>query len=86
MSICGGAIYSFNSSLLLFDGRSTVTFTDNTAEYGGAVYAVSHSVVLIDGNTTVTFSNNSASEFGGAVNCNQHCNVSVYWNFDSDVH
>ena len=65
---CGGAIYSFSSSVIIFEGDSNVTFNNNKAEeQGGAVYLTSQSVTFFIGNSQVVFESNEASLNGGAI-------------------
>ena len=56
----GGAIHSGGNSYVLFNGSSTVEFSDNTAEYGGAIFTNDHCNVTFSDNSTVTFTNNNA--------------------------
>ncbi|XP_065896048.1 probable outer membrane protein pmp20 [Dysidea avara] len=63
----GGGIYS-NSSTVTFDGKSNVSFSDNSVtRSGGALYQIK-SGVFFRGNSKVTFTNNSAAnKIGGAI-------------------
>ena len=69
----GGALYSSNSSITMKQ-KSTVSFTNNSAENGGAVF-ISASILLVSGYSNVTFANNTAGEDGGAIYFNNQINV-----------
>ena len=62
----GGGIYS-TSSTVKFDGKSTVSFSDNSAVYSGGVIYQINSKVFFSGNSNETFTSNSATnDYGGA--------------------
>ena len=65
---CGGAIYSFSGTVIIFEGDSNVMFNNNKAkEQGGAVYLTSQSFIFFMGNSQVVFVSNEASLSGGAI-------------------
>ena len=65
----GGALYTFNNSVFLFQGHSRILFYNNTCKhngYGGAYFVANSSVAIMEGNSKITFHNNKA-DFGGAI-------------------
>ena len=69
----GGAIYS-SKSIITTKQKSTIVFTNNTAENGGAIF-VSAATLLLTEYTNVTFVNNTAGQDGGAVHFNDRTNA-----------
>ena len=70
----GGALYSDNSSITVKQ-KSTITFTNNSAENGGAVFATA-STLLVSEYSNVTFYMNNAERDGGAIYFNDQINTS----------
>ena len=70
----GGAINSYESNYIYFEGNSNATFNNNTAYNGGAVYTYNTSVSF-KGFSTVLFGNNIA-DYGGAINSYDGNNIS----------
>ena len=77
----GGAIFGFPNNEALFDEYSIITFAENTAKHGGAVsWHLAH--MSFQGNSTIIFKKNKATTgFGGAVLCNNNCDLL----FDGDT-
>ena len=73
----GGAIHSDTNSRLSFDNVSTTIFTENTADQqGGALVVYVNSKISFLGNSTIIFKKNKVTtHVGGAVCCNDHCNI-----------
>ena len=61
----GGAISFLESSNILFQNNSTVTFTSNKAVRGGAIHSINSSIIFE--NTIVNFNKNLAKQHGGAI-------------------
>ena len=73
----GGVVYAINSTICT-NGSSTLTFSNNNAEYeGGAVVARNDSLITFQGNSTVTFSNNSAVH-AGAIYTHNYSPITFY--------
>ena len=70
----GGAVFSSNNSIVVFDKHSKVMFTSNRAKFG-TVYSKAKSNVTFKANCEVIFYGNSALYSGGAVFSN-HSNIS----------
>ena len=70
----GGAVFSSNNSIVVFDKNSKVMFTSNRAKFG-TVYSEAKSNVTFKANCKVIFYGNSALHSGGAV-CSTHSNIS----------
>ena len=56
----GGAIYSYNSSVIMFKGNSFSMFSNNSANYGAAIYSEYYSNISFEENSSPVFSNNVA--------------------------
>ena len=68
-------MHSEDNSNIIFDQNSTVTFSNNTADYGGAVRLIHHSICHFTGESTVKFQNNGLSKYGGALYIHITCAV-----------
>ena len=67
-TINGELMYTTDSSMITFEGDSTVNFFNNGADgNGGVMYINHHSTISFEGNSTVNFRNNSAYGNGGVM-------------------
>ncbi|XP_065896008.1 uncharacterized protein [Dysidea avara] len=72
----GGALYSINTSAVIFTDDSTTTFSNNKAsKNGGALYAYDNCTVALKNNSRVSFVSNIAATDGGAAYFDAKANV-----------
>ncbi|XP_065896009.1 uncharacterized protein [Dysidea avara] len=72
----GGALYSINTSAVIFTDDSTTTFSNNKAsKNGGALYAYDNCTVALKNNSRVSFVSNITATDGGAAYFDAKANV-----------
>ena len=80
ISTAASTMCTFQRSNVIFSGRSSVIYTNNTAGGGGAL-VFCNSNLIIEEYSTVTFNNNIAQySSGGAFTCYNNSNVTIKGN------
>ena len=77
----GGAIYSANSSHIIFGGKSSTIFHNNVADHrGGAIFTENYNVIRFCDNSTVIFNKNKA-KFGATVHSTANSKIMATGDF-----
>ena len=70
----GGAIFTIEKGILVFNGYSTTVFKSNNADYGGALFAKLNSNITFSDDSTITFTDNMAT-FGATIYSTSKSNI-----------